>query len=239
MKKYLYSVVIPAYNEEKYLPQTLKHLNEVMDSATGDGETIVVDNNSTDSTAEIAERLGARVVFEPHNQIGRARNTGALNSTGKYLIFLDADTDISGEIFNKAMSMMVNEDYCGGGVLVSSGAENNILADGIYKLVNFVCRVLRVAPGCFIFCTREGFEAIGGFDEQFYAAEEVWFSRKLNTWGRKKGMKFKIIDNPMIISSPRKMESPLNAFLALVSLALLPLSAFFKPLCWYWYKRPQ
>ncbi|MGI9553485.1 MAG: glycosyltransferase, partial [Thermodesulfobacteriota bacterium] len=79
----------------------------------------------------------------------------------------------------------------------------------------------------------------GGFNEHFYAAEEVWFSNRLRVWGEKTRLKFRIIDNPKIQSSPRKMESPYKAFLALVSLTLLPISAYFKSLCWYWYKRPQ
>ena len=239
MNDVLYSVVIPAYNEEKFLPDTLKYLNEVMYTVEHNGEIIVVDNNSTDGTSEVAAEYGARVVFEPHNQISRARNTGAINSNGKYIIFLDADTHISPQLFSKAMQMLMNNGYCGGGVLVSSGIENNKIVNSIYGLVNLVCRGLKVAPGCFIFCTREGFNAIGGFNETFYAAEEVWFSNALRVWGKKHGMKFKIIENPKIKSSPRKMESPYRALLALISLAMLPFSAYFKTLCWYWYKKPS
>ncbi|MGI9535025.1 MAG: glycosyltransferase [Thermodesulfobacteriota bacterium] len=239
MDNILYSVVIPAYNEEKYLPDTLKYLKDVMGTIDGKGEIIVVDNNSTDRTNEVAAKFGARVVFEPHNQISKARNVGAANSTGKYIFFLDADTHVSAALFNKALKMLMYEGYCGGGVLVSSGIEDNKIANIIYGLVNLVCRLLKVAPGCFIFCTREGFDAIGGFNEHFYAAEEVLFSNRLRVWGEKTGLKFRIIDNPKIKSSPRKMESPYTAFLALMSLALLPFSAYFKSLCWYWYKRPQ
>src|SRR5215471_15202166 len=74
------SIVIPAFNEEKLLPATLKAVNEAR-SAFGDrgwqSELIVCDNNSSDGTAVIAREAGAQVVFEPVNQIARARNTGA------------------------------------------------------------------------------------------------------------------------------------------------------------------
>lgn len=239
MDNILYSVVIPAYNEEQYLPDTLRYLKEVMSEVKEKGEIVVVDNNSTDRTSEIAAELGAKVVFEPHNQISRARNAGAINSTGKYIIFLDADTHVSPTLFNKALQMLMYESCCGGGVLVSSGIKNNKIANSIYELVNLVCRSLKIAPGCFIFCTREGYNAIGGFSELFYAAEEVWFSNALRVWGKKQGMNFKIIVNPKIKSSPRKLESPYKAFLALVSLSLLPVSAYSKTLCWFWYKKPQ
>ena len=67
------SVVVPAYNEERLLPATLANLRNLLPAAS---ELIVCDNNSTDGTAQIARAFGAVVVFEPVNQIARARNTG-------------------------------------------------------------------------------------------------------------------------------------------------------------------
>ena len=74
-----YSIVVPAYNEEKLLPATLRTLRQAMNGASSErqGEIIVVDNNSTDTTADIARQAGVRVVFEPINRISRARNAGA------------------------------------------------------------------------------------------------------------------------------------------------------------------
>ena len=75
------SIVVPAFNEERLLPGSLASI-QAASVAFGDAgwqtELIVCDNNSTDRTAEIAAAAGARVVFEPINQIGRARNAGAL-----------------------------------------------------------------------------------------------------------------------------------------------------------------
>src|SRR5438876_11028275 len=62
-------------------------------------ELIVCDNNSDDRTAQIARAAGARVVFEPVNQIARARNTGAAHAAGEWLIFIDADSHPSRELF--------------------------------------------------------------------------------------------------------------------------------------------
>ena len=94
-----YSVIIPAYNEELHLPETLRNLQKAMEAVTPlRGEIIVVDNNSTDRTAEIAHDAGARVVFEAHNQISRARNCGGRAANSRNLIFLDADTIIRPEI---------------------------------------------------------------------------------------------------------------------------------------------
>ena len=91
-KKIDYSFIIPAYNEEAYLPKTLASLKDAM-NAIGEfsGEIVVTNNNSTDCTAGIAEESGARVIFEKHRQISRARNAGAQEALGRYLIFIDSD----------------------------------------------------------------------------------------------------------------------------------------------------
>src|SRR5687768_18403295 len=89
------SVIVPAYNEERLLAGSLAATRDAMrafDAAGWTSELIVCDNNSTDRTAEIARAAGATVVFEPHNQIGRARNAGAARATGRWLVFVDADS---------------------------------------------------------------------------------------------------------------------------------------------------
>lgn len=85
------SLIIPAYNEELYLPGCL---DAVMRNIAGKAvEIIVVDNNSTDHTAEIARRYdGVTCLFEPHKGITRARQRGFLGSTGDILAYVDADT---------------------------------------------------------------------------------------------------------------------------------------------------
>ena len=70
------SVIVPAFNEEKVLGGSLRAIRTAM-TVFEDAELIVCDNNSTDRTAAIAREAGASVVFEPLNQISRARNTGA------------------------------------------------------------------------------------------------------------------------------------------------------------------
>lgn len=89
------SVVVPAFNEERLLAASLRHLQGAMSVFVRRGwtsELIVCDNNSTDRTAQIARVAGAQVVFEPVNQISRARNTGAAHAQCDWLIFVDADS---------------------------------------------------------------------------------------------------------------------------------------------------
>src|SRR5260370_36079569 len=96
------AVVVPAFNEERLLPGSLSGIRAAMGGFAWLGwesELIVCDNNSTDRTAEIAKGAGAQVVFEPVNQIGRARNTGAARARGDWIFFVDADSYPSVELF--------------------------------------------------------------------------------------------------------------------------------------------
>ncbi|MFA6317176.1 MAG: glycosyltransferase, partial [Elusimicrobiota bacterium] len=89
------SIVIPAFNEEKLLASCLRSVQAALATGLRPGwasEVVVCDNNSTDKTPEIARAEGAQVVFEPHNQISRARNTGAKAASGDWLLFIDADS---------------------------------------------------------------------------------------------------------------------------------------------------
>src|SRR5438105_2366417 len=98
----LISIVVPAFNEERLIGDTLRSIAtaaKVFASRAWETELIVSDNNSTDRTSEIARAAGAKVVFEPVNQIGRARNRGAEAASGDWLIFVDADSHPSGELF--------------------------------------------------------------------------------------------------------------------------------------------
>ena len=88
-------LIIPAFNEERLIEACLQSVAESVEANAKPGftsEVIVVDNNSTDNTAELAEKAGAQVVFEPINQIGRARNAGAAVATGDWFLFVDADS---------------------------------------------------------------------------------------------------------------------------------------------------
>src|SRR5712664_4498201 len=99
------SLVVPAFNEERLLPGSLSSVRAAMQGFARFGwraELIVCDNNSTDRTAEIAKAAGAEVVFEPVNQISRARNAGAARAAGDWIFFVDADSYPSAELFLEA-----------------------------------------------------------------------------------------------------------------------------------------
>ena len=200
------SVVVPAFNEERLIAGTLDHVKagiEVLGRHGCSCELIVCDNNSTDQTAQIARAAGARVVFEPVNQIARARNTGARAAFGDWLLFVDADSSPSIDLF-QALQERIDQGGCvGGGCTVTlPGAPLAVRAwVGGW---NAVSRMMRWAAGSFLFCEAAAFGAVGGFSEQLYAAEEIDLSRRLKA--RFPQREFVILHRHPLATSARKVE---------------------------------
>ncbi len=236
-----YSIVIPAFNEEAHLPSTLASVHAAMRMVAEPGEIVVVDNNSTDRTAAVARELGARVVFEPINQISRARNAGARAAQGAWLVFLDADTQLPPGLLVRAMENLRSGKIAGGGALMEMDAP---LAPRFQRVVNawtWVSRKLQWAAGSFVYCTREGFDAVGGFSLKVYAGEEVFFSHAYKKWARRQGRSFRIVESPRVLTSARKLEwySPAQLLGLLVMMTLCPMAMRSKRLCAFWYRRPK
>jgi glycosyltransferase involved in cell wall biosynthesis len=200
------SVVVPAFNEERLLPGTLAHI-EACTSALHERkwqtETIVCDNNSTDRTAEIARATGALVVFEPVNQIARARNCGAKAASGDWLLFVDADSSPAPELFLDMLEAIKTGGCVGGGATIAlPGAPAAVRAwVGAW---NALSRTARWAAGSFLFCDTAAFRTVGGFSEALYAAEEIDFSRRLKA--RFPDGRFVILHRHPLITSGRKAE---------------------------------
>lgn len=233
----LYSVIVPAYNEEKLLPACLAAVNSAMVAVPWPGEVIVVDNNSRDRTSEVARERGARVVFEPVNQISRARNAGARAARGRYLLFIDADTFVTGGLLSAAVEAMHGNGWCGGGAMVTFDRPLNLFYRKILELWAAISRSFSLAAGCFIFCRADAFAETGGFSEKVYASEEIWFSRRLVRWGKQHRRPFRIISSPKIETSGRKMESLPRIFLVLLTFVLCPFAPRFRATSWFWYRR--
>lgn len=237
-----YSVIIPAYNEEAYLPATLERLKECMVALYQfSGEIIVADNNSTDRTAAIAKQARARVVFEKHRQIARARNAGAKAARGRHLIFLDSDTQTPIALLQKTLIALKSAKCCGGGTMVTFDKTVPLFPQTALMAWRLLSRTFQWACGAYVFCTREGFEAIKGFDERFYASEEIHFSNALRRWGRERGLRFVLLDDPIITSS-RKLDwhRSLEFWRFALGLMLYPKPFENRQVCdKLWYRRPN
>lgn len=238
----VYAIIIPAYNEAEELPVTLAAVRRAMAAQDLPGECIVVDNHSSDDTAAVAKANGAdRVVFEPVNQIARARNAGAAATVAEYLVFVDADTRIEAALLTRALHLLRDGRCVGGGAVVLFEGETTVvgrLALGLWKQISLVTRT---AAGSFLFCRRDAFQAVGGFDLRLYAAEEVLLSRQLRKWGRAHGQRFTIITELPVFTSARKLRwySDLQIIGWILFMGLMPFAIRSPRLCGFWYKRPD
>lgn len=177
------SIVIPAHNEAAHLPATLRCAFEAGRLIGVPFEMLVVDDASTDETAAVARKAGARVVSVAHRQIGATRNAGARAALGAVLVFLDADTQLPARTLAAALRA-IEHGAVGGGAAVRFDEPVSAWARASVSMWNAAGRVMGWAAGCFVFARREAFEAVGGFDEQYFAAEELVLSRALRQRGR-------------------------------------------------------
>jgi glycosyltransferase involved in cell wall biosynthesis len=235
-----YTLVVPCYNERDYLPATLDSLRQAMRAVPQrEGRILVVDNGSSDGTGELARAAGAQVVFEPHRQIARARNAGGRAAHTPYLIFVDADTAISGALLASTLAALDSGRVCGGGAACRFDRGPLWLRLGLASW-NLWARCARWAAGSYLFCLREAFLATGGFDESLYAAEEIALSRALKRWGRARGLRFRILREP-VVTSARKIEWFGSRRMAgmLLRLALSPRALADRDRLPLWYTRPR
>jgi len=193
------SFVVPAYNEEGLIGRTLDALNRAGQNLVEPYEIVVVDDASTDRTAMIAEQYGARTVYVNLRQIAATRNAGAREARGDKLIFVDADTVVTNEVVSAAVDAMTR-GAVGGGCAVAFDGRVPRYAQIIHPFLIRAFRVAGLACGCFLFCRRQAFEAVDGFDETLFASEEIAMSRALKREGRF------VVLRESVISSGRKLR---------------------------------
>ncbi|KAF0170628.1 MAG: glycosyl transferase family protein [Limisphaerales bacterium] len=201
------SIVLPAFNEEKLIGATLQTVNtaRIAFEAIGwESEVVVCDNNSTDRTGEIARAAGAKVVFEPVNQIARARNAGAAAATGDWLIFVDADSQVNRDLFAEVAEVIRGGAHLAGGCIIRLDHAPWWTAVFLH-LWTLTSRVCRWAAGSFVFAESEAFRAVGGFNQALYATEEIDLSQRLNRLARRRQLQpMRILTRHPLLTSGRK-----------------------------------
>jgi len=179
------SFIVPAHNEQACLGRTLQAIQESARAAGQPFEIIVVDDASTDATAEIAQQHQARVVSVNHRQIAATRNSGARAAKGEWLFFVDADTTINATAVASALRAMEKGAVGGGGMTwVNKNESVPLYARLLLALLLFAPKLVGFTGGAFMFCTRAAFHATGGFNERLYWAEEGGFALALKRQGR-------------------------------------------------------
>lgn len=179
------SLVIPAWNEERFLPRLLESVEVAVDAySRGESlvEVLVADNGSTDRTAEIARERGYHVVSVEKRCIAAARNGGAAQATGNLVAFADADFRLHPETFNVINALLAHPEVIGGG----TGITMERWSLGIHATWWSILPVLWLGgfDGGVWFCRRDDFSQVGGYDEQVRAGEDVKFLRALQLLGK-------------------------------------------------------
>ena len=202
------SVIVPAFNEEQGLAVSLRSIRqamEVLDAAGWRSELIVCDNNSTDRTPEIARDAGAQVVFEPLNQISRARNAGAASASGDWLMFVDADSHPSRALFTDVLRVVQRGRCIAGGSTLCFDDPGRIMG-AMAWLWNTISRCTRWAAGSFMFCEAVAFKEVGGFSLEVYATEEIDLFRRLKRLARRRARTIEILRDHPLRTSARKVH---------------------------------
>src|SRR6516165_596147 len=201
------SFIVPAYNEEHELSDTLAAIHDAASCAAQTYEIIVVDDASTDATPEIASRAGAKVIPINRRQIAASRNAGGRAAQGEYLFFIDADTRINRAHVNGGIAAL-KDGYAGGGARVAMDGFVPIWGRMLLHGFSLLYFGLNLGAGAFLFTSRHNFDVIGGFDEQYFAGEEVYFSLELRKLGG-----FKVLQEPVITSGRKLRMYPAKHFL--------------------------
>jgi glycosyltransferase involved in cell wall biosynthesis len=221
------SVVIPAYNEESYLPRTLEHLHRANDDLTASRnehvEIVVVDNASTDRTAEIAIASGARVVRVPEHNIARVRNAGAAAASGDVLMFLDADTLIPQTLLNR-VARLTDDPACLGGAVDIDYQPARASIRVYLGMWRWIGVIFGMAQGATQFCRRDVFVALGGYDEAIYMGEDVDFYWRLRKLARSRGGRTEFVKDLQVSPSCRRFDQwPISRTLLLTNPLLITL----------------
>lgn len=202
------SIIVPAFNEEALLGASLAQIKTAEAAFVKIGwetELIVCDNNSTDRTADIARASGATVVFEPVNQIARARNSGAAAASGDWLVFVDADSHPSAELFADVAAQIQSGNCLAGGAIVQMD-ERHLIGDFFTRIWNCSSMTFKLLAGSFIFCDAAVFRQVGGFSNEMFAGEELDLSRRLKQFARGQGRGVVILRRHPLVTSARKLR---------------------------------
>ncbi|HJZ78855.1 MAG TPA: glycosyltransferase [Pyrinomonadaceae bacterium] len=202
-----FSVIIPAYNEAKYLPRLLSSLEVARANYSGGQdqvEMIVADNDSVDATAKVAAEHGARVVHVLKRRIGAARNGGAREARGEIFCFIDADSAVHPQTFDAIDAKMKTGRYVWGVTGATLERKSFALLVTYYFFLPMV--FLTGLDTGLSFCRREDFAAVGGYDEDRFYAEDVKFPLALRRLGRARGQTTTRLPQVKALACTRKFD---------------------------------
>lgn len=202
------SLIIPAFNEEKYLPTLLDSVDVARahySRGAGEVEVIVADNSSTDRTAGIARSRGCRVAKVSKPAIAASRNGGAEMASGEIVAFVDADCTLHPQTFNVIDATMASPKAIAG----ATGArfDRASVGIGLTTLIGEVVFLFANLDIGVVFCRHADWEKVGGYNEELLCAEDVEFLIALKKLGKSRGQRFVRARGARTTTSARKFDA--------------------------------
>ncbi len=186
--KSLVSVIIPTYNREEYIGEAIQ---SVLGQTFTDFEIIIIDDGSTDKTADVVKSLSddrVRYIYQENRGRSNARNHGLKIAAGRYIAFLDSDDlylpdklelQVAYLDTHPEVGMVYTSAYCinAEGVLLSE-SYRACVSGWIYNNIAFYVPVTVTLPT--VMARREVFDRVGGFDEEMERFEDTDMWRRIS-----------------------------------------------------------
>jgi glycosyltransferase involved in cell wall biosynthesis len=204
---HLISIVVPAFNEEAYLGQTLASLSRAQTFLPRhtQAEIIVVDNNSDDSTAEVARALGVTVARETQRNIAKVRNKGASLAKGETIVFIDADTVVPDKLLARIVDTM-SDDTCFGGAVDLDYRPMKLLVKAYLEFWRIMGKLTGTVQGATQFYRRDIFLSLKGYDETLFMGEDVDLYWRLKRLAKRQNGRVVFIEDIRVVTSTRRFD---------------------------------
>lgn len=211
MCKPLFSIIIPAHNEEKYIGKCLRAIKSAAKYIYPDTvEIIVAANRCTDATAEISKQLGAKVIENNDKCIAAVRNAGARAAEGEIIVTIDADSLMTKYSLLEIRELLSSGRYIGGGTDPKFDRMSlGIACSALYVAFNLLPIMIKnggYLSGAMFWLYKRDFDAIGGFDESLVSLEDMDFAVRLKRRGKALGKKYGTLKRSYITTSSRKFD---------------------------------
>ena len=206
-----FSVIIPAHNEEKYIGKCLRAIKSAAKYVYPDKvEMIVVANRCDDKTADIARRLGAKVIENDDRCIAAVRNAGEKAAGGEIIVTIDADSLMTKYSLAEIRELLRSGEYIGGGANPKfDRASLGIAVSSIYVALNLLPVMLKnggYLSGAMFWFYKRDFDTIGGFDESLVSLEDMDFAKRLKKLGDRRGKRYGTLKRSYVTTSSRKFD---------------------------------
>ena len=193
------SIIIPALNEEKYLP---KLLNCIKKQTYKNYEIIVADAESKDKTVQIAKKYKCKIAKGGMPAVGR--NNGAKTAKGDVFLFLDADVKFDKNFLKNAIEEFNSRKLDIAGCYIRP-LGNNFIDRIFFEIFNLWTAITQFfypnASGSGIFCKRWLHKKVNGFDETIKLSEDMDYAKRCGKYG-----KFRILSSARSYVEMRRFE---------------------------------